>query len=222
MGVVLDVSVREGTGTGAAREARRNGLVPGVVYGGEEGPVPVAVKMNEVLKALNSGDFLGSMIELSHEGKNQKVFTKDVQFHPVTDFPQHVDFYRVTNKTKSDVEVPVTFVGEEESPGMKRGGVLNIVRYAIEVTAPAGEIPEGFEADVSELDIGDGVNISDIKLPKGIKPTITDRDFTIATIVASRTSKTEDDDAESAVDGEDVPADAVPATEQDAGQGDDA
>ncbi|MGB3456649.1 MAG: 50S ribosomal protein L25/general stress protein Ctc [Litorimonas sp.] len=221
MGVVLDVTVREGTGTGAAREARRNGMVPGVVYGGDEGPVPVSVKMNEVLKALNSGDFLGSMIELSHEGKKQKVFTKDVQFHPVTDFPQHVDFFRVTNKTKIDVEVPVTFVGEEQSPGMKRGGVLNVVRYAIEVTAPAGDIPEGFEADVSELDIGDGINISDIELPKGIKPTITDRDFTIATIVASRTSKTEDD-ADSAVDGDDVPADAVPATEQDAGQGDDA
>ena len=221
MGVVLDVTVRDNTGTGAAREARRNGLVPGVVYGGDEEPRAVAVKMNEVLKALNSGDFLGSMIELSHEGKTQKVFTKDVQFHPVTDFPMHVDFYRVTNKTKIDVEVPVTFVGEDKSPGLKRGGVLNVVRYAVEVTAPAGDIPEGFEADVSELDIGDGINISDIKLPKGITPTITDRDFTIATIVASRTSKTEDD-ADSAVDGDEVPADAVPATEQDAGQGDDA
>lgn len=221
MSVVLDVTVREDTGTGAAREARRNGQVPGVIYGGDEGPVAVAVKMNEVLKALNSGDFLGSMIELSHEGKKQKVFTKDVQFHPVTDFPQHVDFFRVTNKTKIDVEVTVNFIGEEDSPGMKRGGVLNIVRYAIEVTAPAGDIPEGFTADVSKLDIGDALNISDIELPKGIVPTITDRDFTIATVVASRTSKTEDD-AESAVDGDDVPADAVPATEQDAGQGDDA
>ena len=215
MSVVLDVTVRDDTGTGAAREARRNGLVPGVVYGGDEAPRAVAVKMNEVLKALNSGDFLGSMIELSHEGKKQKVFTKDVQFHPVTDFPIHVDFYRVTNKTKIDVEVPVTFVGEDQSPGLKRGGVLNVVRYAIEVTAPAGDIPDGFEADVSSLDIGDGINISDIKLPAGITPTITDRDFTIATIVASRTSKTEDD-AESAVDGDDVPADAVPATEQQA------
>ncbi|MEL6686402.1 MAG: 50S ribosomal protein L25/general stress protein Ctc [Pseudomonadota bacterium] len=196
MGVVLDVTVREGTGTGAAREARRNGLVPGVVYGGGEAPVAVSVKMNEVLKALNSGDFLGSMIELSHEGKKQKVFTKDVQFHPVTDFPQHVDFYRVTNKTKIDVEVPVTFVGEDKSPGMKRGGVLNVVRFAIEVTAPAGDIPEGFEADVSALDIGDALNISDITLPDGITPTITDRDFTIATIVASRTSKTTDEGEE--------------------------
>jgi large subunit ribosomal protein L25 len=210
MGVVLDVTVREGTGTGAAREARRNGMVPGVVYGGDENAVPVAVKMNEVLKALNSGDFLGSMIELSHEGKKQKVFTKDVQFHPVTDFPMHVDFYRVTNKTLIDVEVPVNFVGEEASPGMKRGGVLNIVRYAIEVKCPAGDIPEGFDADVSALDIGDALNISDITLPKGAKPTITDRDFTIATVVASRVSKTEDEEGE----GEEVAADEVPATEQ--------
>ena len=216
MGVVLDVTVREGTGTGHAREARRNGLVPGIVYGGDEAPTPVAVKMNEVLKALNSGDFLGSMIELSHEGKKQKVFTKDVQFHPVTDFPQHVDFFRVTNKTIIDVEVPVSFVGEDTSPGLKRGGVLNVVRYSIEVSCPAGDIPEGFEADVSALDIGDALNISDIQLPKGVKPTITDRDFTIATVVASRTSKTEGED------GEEVDADAVPATEQDAGQGDDA
>ncbi len=210
MGVVLDVTVREGTGTGAAREARRNGMVPGVVYGGDENAVPVAVKMNEVLKALNSGDFLGSMIELSHEGKKQKVFTKDVQFHPVTDFPMHVDFYRVTNKTLIDVEVPVNFIGEDASPGMKRGGVLNVVRYAIEVKCPAGDIPEGFEADVSALDIGDALNISDITLPKGVKPTITDRDFTIATVVASRVSKTEDEEDE----GEEVAADEVPATEQ--------
>ena len=220
MGVVLDVMVRENTGTGAAREARRNGLVPGVIYGGDEAPVAVSVKFNEVLRVLNSGEFLGSMIELSHEGTKQKVFTKDVQFHPVTDFPVHVDFYRVTNKTLIDVEVPVNFVGEDASPGMKRGGVLNVVRYAIEVKCPAGDIPDGFEADVSALDIGDALNISDISLPKGVKPTITDRDFTIATVVASRTSKTEDD-AESAVDGDDVPADAVPATEQDAGQGND-
>ena len=219
MGVVLDVTVREGTGTGAAREARRNGLVPGVVYGGDEPAVAVAVQLNEVLRALNSGEFLGSMIELSHEGKKQKVFTKDVQFHPVSDFPQNVDFYRVTNKTIIDVEVPVTFVGEDDAPGLKRGGVLNVVRYAIEVSCPAGDIPEGFEADVSGLDIGDALNISDIKLPENVKPTITDRDFTIATVVASRASKTEDEEGE---EGEDVPADAVPATEQDAGQGDDA
>jgi len=208
MGVVLDVTVRENTGTGNAREARRNGQVPGVIYGGDEDAVSVAVKMNEVLKALNSGDFLGSMIELSHEGKNQKVFTKDVQFHPVTDFPVHVDFYRVTNKTLIEVEVTVHFVGEEDSPGMKSGGALNVVRYAIEVKCPAGDIPESIEADISSMDIGDAIHISDIKLPKGVKPTITDRDFTIATIIASRVEVEEDDEAE------DVDAGEVPSIEQ--------
>jgi large subunit ribosomal protein L25 len=204
MGVVLDVTVRDDTGTGAAREARRNGMVPGVIYGGDDDAVSVAVKMNEVMKALNSGDFLGSMIELSHEGKNQKVFTKDVQFHPVSDFPVHVDFYRVTNKTLIEVEVTVNFIGEEESPGLKANGTLNVVRYSIEVECPAGDIPESIDVDVSKLDIGDAVHISDVTLPKGAKPTITDRDFTIATIIASRVEVEEDEDAED-VDAADVP-----------------
>jgi large subunit ribosomal protein L25 len=204
MGVVLDVTVRDDTGTGAAREARRNGMVPGVIYGGDDDAVSVAVKMNEVMKALNSGDFLGSMIELSHEGKNQKVFTKDVQFHPVSDFPVHVDFYRVTNKTLIEVEVTVNFIGEEESPGLKANGTLNVVRYSIEVKCPAGDIPESIDVDVSKLDIGDAVHISDVTLPKGAKPTITDRDFTIATIIASRVEVEEDEDAED-VDAADVP-----------------
>lgn len=208
MSVVLDVIVREDTGTGNAREVRRNGQVPGIIYGEDENSVPVAVKMNEVLKALNSGDFLGSMIELSHEGKSQKVFTKDVQFHPVTDFPVHVDFYRVTNKTLIDVEVTVNFIGEKDSPGLKEGGTLNVVRYSIEVKCPAGDIPDSIEADVSKLEIGDAIHISDIALPKGAKPTITDRDFTIATVIASRVAIEEDEDVE------EVDADEVPSIEQ--------
>lgn len=208
MSVVLDVVVREETGTGNARAARRDGKVPGVIYGGDEASVSVAVKMNEVLKALNTGNFLGSMIELSHDGKNQKVFTKDVQFHPVTDFPVHVDFYRVTNKTLIDVEVTVNFVGEENSPGMKANGTLNVVRYSVEVKCPAGDIPDSIEVDISSMDIGDSVHISDVKLPKGVKPTISDRDFTIATLIASRAA------VEETEDGDDVDAANVPATEQ--------
>lgn len=207
MGVVLDVTVRNETGTGNARAARRNGDIPGVIYGGDEAAVSVSVKKNAVLKALNSGDFLGSMIELSHDGKNQKVFTKDVQFHPVTDFPIHVDFYRVTNKTLIEVEVTVNFVGEEESPGLKANGTLNVVRYSIEVKCPAGDIPESIDVDVSKMDVGDAVHISDVTLPKGVKPTITDRDFTIATIIASRVETDDSDEAE-------VDAAAVPATGQ--------
>lgn len=196
MSVVLDVVVREETGTGNAREARRNGMVPGVIYGGDQDAVSVGIKFNEVLKAINSGQFLSNMIELSHEGKSQKVLTKDVQFHPVTDQPMHVDFYRVTEKTIIDVNVSAVFVGEEASPGMKQGGALNVVRYNIEVKCPAGAIPESIEVDISAMEIGDSIHLSEVTLPKGVKPGITDRDVTIATIVASRTSKTSDEEGE--------------------------
>lgn len=215
MSVVLDVNVRENTGTGNAREARRNNLVPGVIYGGTEAPVSVAIKYNEVLKAINSGQFIGSMIELKHEGKAQKVFTKDIQFHPVTDAPMHLDFYRVTAKTIIEVEVSVNFVGEEEAPGLKEGGTLNVVRYSIEVKCPAGDIPDSIEVDVSKMEIGDAIHISEVSLPKGVKPTISDRDFTIATVIASRAAIEEEVEGE---DGEEVAAGDVPAT----GQTDDA
>ena len=215
MSVVLDVNVRENTGTGNAREARRNNLVPGVIYGGTEAPVAVAVKYNEFLKAINSGQFIGSMIELKHEGKAQKVFTKDIQFHPVTDAPMHLDFYRVTAKTIIEVEVSVNFVGEEEAPGLKEGGTLNVVRYSIEVKCPAGDIPDSIEVDVSKMEIGDAIHISEVSLPKGVKPTISDRDFTIATVIASRAAIEEEVEGE---DGEEVAAGDVPAT----GQTDDA
>ena len=173
MSVVLDVTVRENTGTGGARAARRDGLVPGVIYGGDEASVAVSVKYNEVLKAINSGQFLSNMIELSHEGKTQKVLTKDVQFHPVTDQPVHLDFYRVTAKSIIEVEVSVNFVGEDVAPGLKEGGTLNVVRYAIEVKCPAGSIPDSIEVDVSAMEIGEAIHISEVTLPAGVKPSIT-------------------------------------------------
>jgi large subunit ribosomal protein L25 len=212
MSVVLDVEIREATGTGNAREARRGGLVPGVIYGGDEAPVSISAKFNEVLKALNSGQFLQSMIEISHDGKKQKVLTKDVQFHPVTDMPVHMDLFRVTNKTMIEVEVSVNFVGEEDSPGLKEGGVLNVVRHAIEVKCPAGSIPDQIDVNISKMEIGDSIHISEVDLPKGVKPSITDRDFTIATVLASRSSKLADD--EGAEEGAETAADEVPATEQ--------
>lgn len=211
MSVVLDVVLREETGTGNAREARRNGMVPGVIYGGDKDAVSIGVKYNEVLRAINSGQFLSNMVELQYDGKPQKVITKDVQFHPVTDMPVHVDFFRVTNKTIIDVDVPAVFVGEDVSPGMKRGGALNVVRYNIEVKCPAGSIPENIEVDISGMEIGDSIHLSEVTLPKDVKPGITDRDVTIATIVASRTSKTEGE--KEGEEGE-VEAGDVPATEQ--------
>lgn len=198
-GICLDVTVREETGTGSSRAARRNGDVPAVIYGGDLGPVPVALRKNEVLKALNSGQFLANMIEISHKGEKQTVITKDVQFHPLTDQPVHIDLYRVDRNTVIDVEVNVTFVGDDVSPGIKTGGILNVVRHAIEVSCPAGSIPDTIIVDISEMDIGDSKHISEVELPDGVKPSI-ERDFTIATIVSSRASKEADE--EEAVEGE--------------------
>jgi len=137
--------------------------------------------------------------------------TKDIQFHPVTDMPVHLDFYRVTAKSIIEVEVSVNFIGEEESPGMKQGGALNVVRYAIEVKCPAGEIPDSIEVDISEMEIGDSIHISSVKLPANVKPSITDRDFTIATMQESRAAIEETTDEE---EGEEVAAGDVPASEQ--------
>ncbi len=199
-GICLDVVVREETGTGPARASRRNGEVPGVLYGGELGPVAVALRQNEVLKALNSGQFLANMIEISHKGEKQTVITKDVQFHPLTDLPVHVDLYRVDENTMIDVEVNVTFQGDEVSPGIKRGGILNVVRHAIEVSCPAGSIPDTIVVDISEMEIGDSKHISEVTLPENVKPSI-DRDFTIATIVSSRASKQADSGEDANADG---------------------
>ncbi len=199
--ICLDVVVREETGTGPSRAARRDGAVPGVLYGGGIDPVAIALRKNEVLKAINSGQFLSNMIEISHEGKKQKVITKDVQFHPVSDMPVHIDLYRVKEDTIIEVEVGVTFKGDDVSPGIKRGGILNVVRYNIEVKCPAGSIPDTIEADISAMEIGDSLHISEISLPTGVTPAIDDRDFTIATIVSSRASKEADSSGGDAADG---------------------
>jgi large subunit ribosomal protein L25 len=222
MSVVLDVEVRENTGTGHAREARRQGRVPAVIYGGDEAPVSVSMKFNEVLKAINSGQFLSNMVELSHDGKTQKVITKDVQFHPVKDMPVHVDFYRVTAKSIIEVEVSVNFVGEDVAPGLKEGGALNVVRYQIEVKCPAGSIPDAIDVDISGMGIGDSIHISEVTLPENVTPSITDRDFTIATIMASRSSKLAED--EEGVEGEEGEAaegaeGEAPAAEGEGGEG---
>ena len=203
--IVLTVDVREGTGKGAARAARREDLVPGVVYGGSLGPVAINLRGNEIRKALLSGNFLSHIIELKHDGKNQKVIARDIQFHPVSDKAMHVDMYRVEAGTKIRVNVPVRFENEEACPALKRGGVLNIVRHDLELLCPASAIPEYIEVDLTGLEIGDSVHMSAVTLPKGVKPTIT-RDFTIATLQGSRAVLTEldeeDGDAEAEVETE--------------------
>ena len=207
--VVLDVVVREETGTGNARAARRDGMIPAILYGGGQDPVSISLKHNAVVSMMNKGNLLQSMVELSHDGKTQKALTKDVQFHPVSDLPVHIDFFRVTNDTIIDVVVPAVFVGNEQSPGIKRGGILNVVRYNIEVKCPAGSIPDSLTVDISNMDIGDSIHISEVDLPENVKQGL-ERDFTIATIVASRASKEGDDgeegSEEEAVEGEEAAA----------------
>lgn len=203
--IVLTVDVREGIGKGAARAARRDDLVPGVLYGGKLDPVAINLRGNEVRKALLTGNFLSNMMELDHEGKRQSVIARDIQFHPVSDKVMHVDLFRVDEDSKINMEIPVRFINEADSPGMKRGGVLNIVRHDVELLVPAGKIPDFIEADLTGLDIGDSVHISAIKLPEGATPTISDRDFTVATLQGSRAVLTaaEEEGAEAeAVEGE--------------------
>jgi large subunit ribosomal protein L25 len=188
--ITFNVELRERVGTGGSRAARREGFVPGVLYGGGEDPVAISLKRNEVLKAIETGHFLSSTATLVHKGEKQMVIPQAIQMHPVSDQPMHVDLFRVSRDQKIKVEVQVHFIGEEVSPGLKKGGTLNVVRHTVELLVPAGNIPESLEADVSKLEVGDNVKISDIKLPGDAEPTITDRDFTIATI-AGRTAATE-------------------------------
>jgi large subunit ribosomal protein L25 len=212
--IVLNVDVRERTGRGGAREARRQNRIPGILYGGEQEPVAISIDKKTVSQALKSGKFISHTVTLEHKGVRQLVFAQDIQFHPVTDEPTHLDLFRVEKGQQIRVAVRVRFTGQGISPGIKRGGALNIVRHEVWLIAPADQIPEELVADVSELEIGDAVKISAIKLPDGTRPTITDRDFTVATI-AGRSAKDEVVDekpeAAAAVEGA-APADgAAPA-----------
>jgi large subunit ribosomal protein L25 len=180
--IVLNVEVRERSGTGVARAVRKEGKVPGVLYGGDRGPVSIAVNQNEFRKALYTGKLLGHLVTLKYGNESQPVIAKDVQFHPVTDVPMHFDLYRVDEHQLIKIAVPVHFKNQEASPGLKRGGALNAVRHDVELMVPADSIPEELVVDLTGLEIGDTVRISDLKLPKGAQPAITDRDFVIATI----------------------------------------
>ncbi len=184
--IVVSVDVRDRTGTGGARAARREGLVPGVLYGGPRGPVPISVKANELRKAINTGKLIAQMVDLEHKGERQPVIARDIQFDPVTDEPLHIDFYRVEENSIITLNVPVHFFNDEKSPGLKRGGVLNVVRHDIEVRCKAGNIPHDIKVDLTGFDIGDSIHISSVTLPEGVKPVITNRDFTIATVQGSR------------------------------------
>ncbi|MDP1736828.1 MAG: 50S ribosomal protein L25/general stress protein Ctc [Caulobacter sp.] len=183
--IVLNVEVRDRTGTGGAREARRAGKVPGVLYGGSKAPVAIAVKSNEFRKSLYTGKLLGHLVTLKYGDENQPVIAKDIQFHPVTDEPMHFDLYRVEEGSTIRISVAVHFKNQDICPGLKMGGSLEIVRHDVELNCPADAIPEELIVDLSAKELGDTVRISDVELPKGVTPVLADRDFVLATLKVS-------------------------------------
>ena len=194
----LKAEARERVGKGSARELRRNGLIPAVIYGDKQAPISIILNTNEVTKRIHAGGFLTTIATIDVDGTKIKVLPKDYQLDPVRDFTLHIDFLRVSGNSQVTVEIPVHFVNQEKSPGLKAGGVLNIVRHEVEVHCPADAIPEFFTVDLSGLKAGDSIHISHVTLPKGVSPVITDRDFTIATIVAPAAGLTEEEGSEEA------------------------
>ena len=176
-------SVRQNTGKGAARASRRSGFIPGIVYGEGITPESINIEPKLLLRELHRPGFFARLFEVEIGGKKQRVLTRDVQLDPVTDRPLHVDFMRVGADSKIHVNVPVHFINQEKSPGLRRGGVLNIVRHEIELICSVNAIPREITIDLTGYEINSAVHINMIKLPEGTRPAIADRDFTISTIV---------------------------------------
>jgi large subunit ribosomal protein L25 len=189
--LTLPAELRERAGKGASRALRREGRVPAVIYGGKEEPLAIHVEAKELVRQLNTGHFMNSIVMVEVGGKQVRALPKDVALHPVSDRPTHVDFLRLSRDAKIQVAVPVVFVNEEESPGLKKGGVLNVVRHELDLVCESDKIPDEIRLDVTGLDIGDSIHISHVSLPAGSLSAITDRDFTIATVVAPSAMKRE-------------------------------
>ena len=190
--LTLPAEQRERAGKGASRALRREGRVPAVVYGGKEEPLAIHVEAKELVRQLNTGHFTNSIVMIEVGGKKLRTLPKDVAWHPVSDRPLHVDFLRLAKDAKITVAVPVVFTNEDASPGLKKGGVLNVVRHDLELVCESDKIPDEIAIDVAGLDVGDSIHISHVTLPEGSASAITDRDFTIATVVApSALKKTE-------------------------------
>ena len=187
----LPAETRERAGKGASRALRREGRVPAVVYGGNEEPLSIHVEEKELARQLGTGHFFNSIVEVEVGGKKLRTLPKDVAFHPVTSRPLHADFLRLAKNATVHVNVPVVFINEELSPGLKRGAVLNIVRHDLELVCAADKIPDEISIDVTGFDVGDSIHISHVTLPAGAESAITDRDYTIATIVAPSALKSE-------------------------------
>jgi large subunit ribosomal protein L25 len=195
--VELKAEDRTVSGTTDARKLRKQHHIPGIIYGGKKKPQMITVERKELWKQVETGHFLSTVYMLDINGRKERVLPRDVQLDPVRDFLVHVDFMRVGKSALIDVSVTVHFTDEAKSPGLKRGGALNIVRHEVELSCPADAIPESIEISLEGLDIGDSIHISSVKLPENVTPTIQDRDFTIATIMAASSMKAEEDEAES-------------------------
>ncbi len=196
--LTLPAEARERAGKGASRVLRREGRVPAVIYGGKEEPLSIHVEEKELRRQLGTGHFMNSIVTVEIGGQSLRTLPKDVAFHPVSDRPLHVDFLRLGKDAKVEVLVPVVFTNEEASPGLKRGGVLNIVRHELDLICDPELIPSEIEIDVTGREVGDSIHISSVKLPKGSASAITDRDYTIATIVAPSALKSSEGEAEAA------------------------
>ena len=178
----LKAEARERVGKGSAREIRRNGKVPAVIYGDKQAPISITLDYKTLYYKIHGGGFKTTIANILLDGKSIQVLPKDFQLDPISDKPVHVDFLRVSAKSVVNVHVPIHFHNEDASPGIKRGGVLNIVRHDVELHAPANAIPDAIDVDLTGLQIGDLIHISAVTLPKGVTTVIQDRDFTIATI----------------------------------------
>ena len=217
--IILNVDVRENTGTGGARAVRRAGAVPGILYGGDKAPVAISVNEKDFRKSLYTGKLLGHLVTLKYGDETQPVIARDVQFDPVSDRPLHFDLMRVDEDQTIKIEVPVHFINEDQCKAFRQGGSLEIVRHTVEIEVRADHIPEDLIVDLAGHKLGDTIRISDIKLPEGVVPAIHDRDFMIASIKTSSAaiSAAHDEEADAAAAAEaaaEVAADEVPASEQ--------
>ncbi len=194
---------RARSGKGAARAERRAGRVPAVIYGDNKEPELISIDFPEVYRHYIKGRLESTLVEIDLDGEKTRTIPRDIQLDPVKDLPIHMDFLRLGKGARITVEVPVEFVGEDVAPGIKRGGALNVVRHEVEVWCRASQIPEKIVADISGLEIGDALHISDVTLPEGVEPTITDRDFTLCTITGAGGGASEEgEEAEAAEEGE--------------------
>tara|TARA_R100000005_G_scaffold96134_2_gene80917 strand:+ start:1206 stop:1859 length:654 start_codon:yes stop_codon:yes gene_type:complete len=208
---VLLAETRDRVGKGTSRALRREGRLPAVIYGDKKEPVSISLATKDVVKAIHRDSFLATVYTVEVGSTKYNVLPRDLQLHPVSDTPIHIDFLRVSAKSQIAVMVPVHFLNDEDCVGVRRGGVLNVVRHEVELMVPAGNIPESIEIDLLNYDIGDSVHISDVSLPKGAQPTITDRDFTIATIAAPSGGVSDDEEEE----GDDSETETVSAADED-------